>query len=101
MTFTDENGRRIACIINCAAPGFVRAGRGLIGRAIRTALGVKSWRTGPHCVVYVRSAEVEGGQPRFIANVTDDELTAIIAEANRLAKVEGWENGAPIDCYHD
>jgi hypothetical protein len=91
--------RRPACILLCAGPGDVRAARGLVGRAIRRGLGIRTWGSDPHHVHYMNTAEGEG-TPRFLLDVSDDEMTAISDALRELAQAEGWSR-PPVDCYHD
>lgn len=105
MTATDTNPaplntRRAACILIAAADGDVRAARGLVGRAIRSALSVTRWGDADHGVSYYSSAACDGGLPRFTLEVTDAEMDALTAEIEAMAAAEGW-TAAPVDIYHD
>lgn len=95
--------RRPACIIIQAAKGHRKAAKGLVGRAIRKALGVRKWHTEPHMVSYVSEAEIRsygGRDSRFTLSVTDDEMSRFGDVVVAMAKAEGWSE-APVDCYHD
>lgn len=93
--------RRPMCIILVAGPGDIRAAKGLVGRALREALGIRRWGDKPHFVTYYsRDAMPLGEEPRFTLEASNDEREAFCEEARRLAKLEGWTR-APIDVYHD
>lgn len=97
---TQETYRREACILNTAGKGWKRNVKGIIGKAIRKALGVKEWHTEPHCVSYCGEAECEGSAPRFLLWVTDEEMDKVNLEMNKIGKESGWDV-LPVDCYHD
>ena len=92
--------RREACILIAAADGDVRAARGLVGRAIRSALGVARWGDDTHGVCYLSSARCEGQTPRFLLMVSDAEMDALTAEIEAMAIADGW-TAKPVDIYHD
>lgn len=99
--WSDDDGRRLAVILVTASTGHVNAARGLIGRAIRKALGVERWGDAPHFVRYYgASADPQGGGRRYVLDVTDEEFEAVTTAIWEMANEEGW-NRPPIDAYHD
>jgi len=105
VAYADEHGRREAAIILTARKGYVRAARGLVGKAIRKALGVKNWYADPHVVTYDSAAALKAVdgfdmEPRFTLYATDEEIEKVYQEMRRLAHEGGW-NGVPVEIYHD
>ena len=92
--------RRSACFLIQATKGNRRAARGLIGRALRTGLGIRKWHTAPHFVEYLPESTDVDFTARFCFEATDDEFAAVSKEMCRLAENEGW-SGCPGDGYHD
>jgi hypothetical protein len=91
--------RRLAVVYVAAAEGEVRAARGLIGRAIRKALGVKRWQEEPYLVIY--DAEIDGKKAQqYSLYVTDEEMARLWGEIVRMSEAEGWDK-PPVDVYHD
>lgn len=69
--------RRTACILITAAKGHRRAARGLVGKAIRSALSIDCWKTAPFFVEYVGKTQTDGSYARFLLHVSDHDLEAI------------------------
>jgi hypothetical protein len=98
--------RRNALLMLTAGKGYKREARGLVGRAIKQALGVKRWGTAPYYVTFLSEKELADGGPvsefssRFEVYVTDAERERILAAIGQMAAAEGW-NGAPVEAYHD
>ena len=108
-TDTIETHRRYGIILLEARPGWLRAARGLVGRALRQSLGIKSWHSDPHFVTYWKEGALDedgggtGGMAstaRFTGDFTDAEFDAFLTLVFAMAKAEGWDS-APVDCYHD
>lgn len=97
-----DDTRRRAVLILEVAPGHVRMARGLVGRAIRRALGIRQWGTDPHLVVYYSSVamEGEGGAPRFYLYATRAEFEILESVLDEMARAEGWSR-PPVDAYPD
>jgi hypothetical protein len=104
VAYVDDD-RRSGAIMLTAAPGHVRAARGIIGRAIRKALGVKRWYEDPWVVHYDSAAHLyehtgERLEPRFNFWATDEEMKRVEEEIDRSLLREGWR-GQPYEIYHD
>lgn len=106
MTNTNEVFRYTACII-IEATSDVREARGIVGQAIRKALGAKRWHEAPFYVCYLsrqsmigNGAEPYAAQPRYRLDVSRDEMTRLDTEIGRAFEAAGW-TGAPVDIYHD
>jgi hypothetical protein len=100
--------RRTAVFILAAGRGDVRAARGLVANALRTVLGVRGFHQEPYHVSYMSAAEVRregmgyGGdyQPRYYADLTEDEFARVMNAVHTAAMDGGWSD-MPIDAYHD
>lgn len=92
--------KQSSILILSAPKGDVRAARGLLGRALRKGLGIRSWNESPHFVSYQSSADVDGLPPRFTFWATEEEFDNVLKVAAKLAKAEGW-SGVPVDAYYE
>jgi len=89
--------RRLAVIMIYARKGEVQEVRGIVGRAIRSSLGVRRWLEDDHWVAYHRR---EGDQsPRYTLYVTDAEMDRLVGEIEDLEVGLGWR--LPIEIFHD
>jgi len=88
-----------AVILIAAPVGFANSVRGMVGRAIRKALGVKKWLEGKHFVSYL-PFEYPDQDARFILTLTDPEMKILDATLREMAESEGWDR-APYEIYHD
>lgn len=101
-----RSGRRNALLLIAAGKGYKREARGLIGRSIKQALGVKRWGVKPHYVSFISEREladggsVEGVSSRFEAYVTDAELAQVLRVLKAMAEEETWTT-VPVEVYHD
>jgi len=102
----DEPKRRGAVVSIEAYSGDINDARGALGDAIRSVLGVKRWQTDPHFVTYEtvadrRNDEVQYPDPRYLFDVTPDELEAVMEQAKKNARKRGFFDLMPFDVYHD
>jgi superfamily II DNA or RNA helicase len=90
-----------AVILILAPVGSANTVRGMVGRAIRKALGVKKWHEGKHDVSYLPAGyEYPEFDARFILTLTNTEMKTLAATLKEMREDEGWD-GAPYEIYHD
>lgn len=93
----DSTVRKSVKVFIYAHKGDVRYFKGRIGKSIRRALGIRKWGSAPHNVVYwsiQRAAWYCGGDsPFFEADLTSNEVDAIMAALREDLGERGWDIG--------
>ena len=76
-----------------AYAGDVRYFKGLIGKSIRRALGIRKWNSAPHNVTYystARAADNGFDTPFFEADLTLNEVGELMSALKEDIGVRGW-----------
>jgi len=105
--YYDEDGNsRQAIILIHAATGHKRAVRGIVGRCIRSTLGVRRWldRDCPHFVEYQAASDSNNAYdlPLFRLHVTDDEMERLDRCMRKAVREYGFNSLFDVlEWYHD
>lgn len=86
--------KRPACFILEACKGYRNQARSLILRAAHQAGLTGHWMGSREAHSYNLT------EARFLVDCTDKEFEVLMARANQLSLIEGWER-LPFDVYHD
>jgi len=106
MYYDEDDNRRQAIILIHAATGNKRAVRGIVGRCIRSTLGVRRWldRDCPHFVEAQAASDDDNiyGVPVFRLHVTDDEMERLVRCMQKGAREHGFNSlFDALEWYHD
>jgi hypothetical protein len=84
-----------------AAPGDRNAARGLIGRALRKALGIRKWNQPPQYVGYARAGlDAPDAPAHYSMSLTPAEFNAVMDTLAEMKTEEGWDF-SPFEVYAD
>ena len=92
----DSTVRRSVKVLIYAYSGDIRYFTGRVGKSIRRALGIRKWNTAPHQVHYYsisRAADCGSDSPFFEADLTKNEVDAIMAALREDMGERGWDIG--------
>lgn len=104
MYYDEDDYRREAIIMIHAATGYKRAVRGIVGRCIRSTLGVPQWGVAPHYVECQAASDADNayGVPVFRLHVTDDEMERLVRCMRKGVREHGFNSlFDALEWYHD
>ncbi len=100
-----DYSRREALILITAGKGDAREVIGIVGRCLRSTLGVRRWGDPPYDIERqaVRDPYNNYGRPLYRLHIRDGEMSELQLCIDRECREAGWGRGSLglVDIYHD